>query len=247
MFKVNKKVSRDIIQNTNSIHVGEIQVSGCNYYVKPDDDKMELIGYALACLSSLPAILYRSIHVRNKNYSISRDMRQQYFFLLAEELMGNIRYIPEILGKLRKLDFYNEELEHQLYQMYFFDFLFLNNDRYPRNFGFYRDNSKWNLILFDHMRLFDVSYPLALRYNPNNFLETELLSAYYKDFLEFYYNMSDDVQEKIRKMYEIYNPLEVESIINKINPEKRNTFMNIYQNHYEKVGIILNRGVKYGR
>ena len=247
MFKVNKKVSSDIIQSTNLIHVGAIQVSGCNYYVKPDDDKMELIGYELARVSSLSAVLYRSIRVRNKNYSVSKDIKEQYFFLLAEDLMGDIRYIPEILEKLKKLNFYNEELEKQFYQMYFFDFLFLNNDRYPRNFGFYQDNGKWNLILFDHIHLFDITYPLALRYNSNNFLGNEFLSSYYKDFLELYYNLPVDVQEKLGEMYEIYNPLEVKNIIEKINPEKINIFMSMYKEHYEKIGTLLNRGVKYGR
>ena len=247
MFKLNKQISGDIIRSTNACHVGNINVLGINYYVKPDDDKLELIGYKLATLSNISAIPYYYVLVRNKNYAVSRDLKGLGQFLLAEDLLGEETSITLIINKMRKLVFFTEELEKQFYMMYFFDLLFLNTDGYTRNFGFYNDKSRWNLIVFDHINMFDFKFPIAMRFNSNNFTYSSKMENYYKDFQELFYSLPLTIQDIILKMYDLYSIDKVEEILKEINPDKATLFLSIYEPHYKKIGDILNRGVIYAR
>lgn len=247
MFKLNKQISGDVIRSTNACHVGNINVSGINYYVKPDDTKKELIGYKLAELCHLPSIPYYYIKVRNINYAVSRDLKGIGQFLLAEDLFGEERNISIIVNRIRKLIFYTEEIEKQFYQMYFYDFLFLNSDGYTRNFGFYNDRSKWNLIVFDHINIFDFKFPIALRYNANNFLTGISMENYYQDFAELFLNLPDVLQNEFLKMYDLCSLERVEEILKEINEKEASILMDIYEPHYKRIGKILNRGVLYER
>lgn len=247
MFKLNKQISGDIIRNTNTCHVGNINVLGINYFVKPDNDKLELIGYELAKLSFLRAVPYFYVNVMNKSYAVSRDLKGLGQFLVAEDLLGEETNITLLINRMRKLVFYTEELKKQFYQMYFFDFLFLNTDGYTRNFGFYKDKSRWSLIVFDHINMFDFKFPIAMRFNLNNFIYGDKIESYYKDFHELFCTLPLDMQDKILKMYDLYSINKVEEIIRKINPDKVSLFLSIYEPHYKKIGDILNRGVTYAR
>ncbi len=244
MFKINKKVSAEIIQSTKAFHVGDFCYQGSHYYVKPDQEKVEILAYYLAKLAKLPALFYKSVSVRNVNYSVSLDMREKGSFLLAEDLFGNVYSIRSILEKIRSLTFYTKKIEFDFYQMYFFDLLFLNSDRYPRNFGFWKVNEQWNLVMFDHKMLFDVRGLIALRFNyEGNFT----LKTFYQDVSEFFSYLPDEVIEKFQEMLVTYNIDVVRNVIRQINPSMEEYYMNIYISHYEKIANLLSRGVNYGR
>ena len=81
MFKLNKKISKDILRATNRIHVGSICVSGLNYFVKPDQELKEVIGYYLSKLLDLSCAKYFSLKVNNKNYTVSLDLNYRFDFV----------------------------------------------------------------------------------------------------------------------------------------------------------------------
>lgn len=247
MFKVNKELSGQIIRSTNALHVGDIYAKGVHYYVKPDNEKKEVLAYDLGRFAKLNVVPYESIKVRDHFYSVSKDLKENGSFLLAEDVLGSTNNIQELLSKMRKLTIYQEEMEFDFYRMYFFDFLFLNSDRYPRNFGFWKVQGEWKLVMFDHMCLFDVKYPLAMRFNDDHFQKRATLESYYLDFEEFLSFLSQDVFEEFQNMVDLYSLDVVRNEIKRISPNKENEYMMIYTDHYERVKKLLNRGVKYGR
>ncbi len=247
MFKLTKKLNSEIINTTNTCHIGTINVSGINYYVKPDNEKKELIGFSLAKFYNLPSIPYYYLCIRGKYYAVSRDLKDLGNFIVAEQLLQEERDLTTIINKLRTFSFYSKELEKQIYQMYFFDFLFLNTDGYPRNYGFYKNGSTWGLVLFDHMNIFDILYPLAMRFNPINFIDNASISAYYKDLEDLLNVIPQDIEWEFKKMYETYTIEKVKEILNKLELQDVKLLMSIYEPHYNKIGEILNRGVKYAR
>lgn len=244
MFKINKKVSAEIISSTKAFHIGNFYYQGNHYYVKPDQEKVEIIAYYLAQLAKLPALSYQSILVRRINYSVSLDMKDNGYFLLAEDLFGDIYFIRELIQKIRSLPFYTRELELDFYQMYFFDLLFLNGDRYPRNFGFRKVNEKWNLVMFDHKNMFDIRNYIAMRFN---YEEDFTLKTLYQDVSEFFSILPDYIIDRFQNMLNIYNVDAVRNVIRGINPSMEECYMNIYTPHYEKIVNLLSRGVNYGR
>lgn len=247
MFKVNKELSGQIIRSTNTLHVGDIYLEGIHYYVKPDDDKMEVLAYHLGRMANLGVVPYQSVKVRNHFYSVSKDLREDGSFLLASDVLGDTRFIIDLLDKMRKLDIYCEEMEYDFYRMYFFDFLFLNSDRNSRNFGFLKAPEGWKLVMFDHMLLFDVQYPFTMRFHDNNFQNGEALENYYRDFEQFLSFLDQEVIQVFQHMLEIYSCDAVREEIRKVHSDKEQEYMEIYSTHYERVEEILSRGVHYGR
>lgn len=245
MFKINKKISEDIIKHTNAIHVSDLYVKNNHYYVKPDQERKEVIAYQLAKQGGLCAVPYESVLVRHKYYSVSKDIKESGRFILALDLFGDIISLTDLICKIRNLYFYTEELEWEFYQMYFFDFLFLNTDRYTRNYGFVEVLDRWHLVLFDHKSTFDVIGTPALKYHPENFTQNTI-SFYYQDFLLFYDVLPFQVKEEFRRMIELYDEELVRKIIAEYTDEV-NDYMMIYLPHYQKIKSILNRGVKHER
>lgn len=244
MFKINKKISAEIIQCTKAFHVGDFYDKGVHYYVKPDQEKVEILAYHLACLANLPALAYKSILVRGRNYSVSLDMREKGSFLLAEDLFGDICSVRNLIEKIRSLSFYTEELELAFYRMYFFDLLFLNSDRHTRNYGFQKVNEQWNLIMFDHQMLFDVRNFIALHFGYEKNFDLKTLYQDVADFLSF---LPDRAKEEFQEMLDLYHVNMVRNIIREVNPSMEEYYMNIYIPHYEKINDLLSRGVNYGR
>ena len=152
MFKLNKKISKDILRATNRIHVGRICVSGLNYFVKPDQELKEVIGYYLSKLLDLSCAKYFSLKVNNKNYTVSLDLNYRFDFVLAHEFSLNGLEFTEILETLHPYPFFDEFFEKDMIRMYLYDILFMNDDRHDRNWGLYHHEPKklffWIMVIF---------------------------------------------------------------------------------------------------
>ena len=222
MFKVNRKISAEIIQNTKGFHVGDFYYQGNHYYVKPDQEKVEIIAYCLARLAKLPALSYQSILVQGRNYSVSLDMKEKGSFFLAEDLFRDIYFVRDLIWKIKNLTIYTEKMELDFYQMYFFDLLFLNGDRHPRNFGFWKVNGEWSLVMFDHQNMFDIRNFIAMRYNYDGEFTLKML---YQDASEFFSSLPNYVIEKFQNMLSIYNVDAVRNAIKRVNPSMEEYYM----------------------
>ena len=105
MFKLDKSISKQIINATGSVHVAKINIKGTNYYVKPDNEMKEMIGYYLARMFHLSCAKSASIKVGSKHYFVSLDLNEQHKFVLAHNFSLNGMTLQEIIKKLQNFAF----------------------------------------------------------------------------------------------------------------------------------------------
>ena len=251
MFKVNKQISKEIIRTTNSIHVGEMNISGLNYFVKPDDEFKEIIGYHFAKMLDLDCVKYQSIKVNHKNYVVSKDLKEQSKFMLAHFFSFNGMELNEILDALRSFPFFNENLEKDVMKMYLYDILFMNDDRHDRNWGL-KFLKEARLVLLDNGNIFRIYGRPYIRYDQSFYFDEDNHTAWAQDFLAFYESLSDENQEMITELTLKANGNRVKAIFSMIEHQYKTSinpkFLKIYEDHYEQIkNIIRNSRWNYGR
>lgn len=251
MFKIDKKMSERIIHTTNRVHIGEINISGINYFVKPDDELKEVIGYYLARLFHLNCAKYRSVKINNKNYSISADLNYHSLFMLAHTFSFDDMELNEIIEALRSLSFFNENLEKDMIRMYLYDILFMNDDRHDRNWGL-KFLKEARLVLLDNGNIFRIYGRPYIRYDQSFYFDEDNHTAWAQDFLAFYESLSDENQEMITELTLKANGNLVKAIFSMIEHQYKTSinpkFLKIYEDHYEQIkNIIRNSRWNYGR
>lgn len=250
MFRLNKKESKRLVGLVSYLGVTELKIKGNNYFIKPDDNLKEVIGYYLAKSLGLNCIEYFSIKVGNKRYSISRDINELCPFVIAETLVKECFELPIILEIFDEIGLANNDLIKDILKMYIYDLLFLNEDRHSGNWGLVKEKEIYKLILYDNQNLFTVLYPPFIRFNNALFKKNVDRSVItfnnvYKDLDEFLKWCPCEYKEDIYKMIEQASISNIERIFSsierkydiKINSE----FLVIYSEHYKKVLDVMNR------
>ncbi len=251
MFKVNKQISKNIIASTNRIHVGEINISGANYFVKPDDELKEIIGYYLARLFNLNCAKYSRVKIGNKSYAVSLDLNNNHNFILAHEYAFDGKTLDEITEVLRSLSFFDEILEKDMIRMYLYDILFMNDDRHDRNWGFLI-NEKARIVLLDNGAILRVGGKPYICFDHDVYLNGSINQAIEEDFLLFYESLERNDQQMVdgylkkacpRNILNLFQIIEAQYQC-QINP----LFLQLYEDHYERIVNVLNeKRCNYGR
>ena len=251
MFKIDKKMSERIIHTTNRVHIGEINISGINYFVKPDDELKEVIGYYLARLFHLNCAKYRSVKINNKNNSISADLNYHSLFMLAHTFSFDDMELNEIIEALRSLSFFNENLEKDMIRMYLYDILFMNDDRHDRNWGILMQEEA-RVALIDNGAIFRVTGKPYIRFDDSMYFNKSVSSAIYEDFLLFYESLDNENRLMVDHYIKSVTPNSIKNVFLaienyyqcQINP----LFLQIYEDHYKEILKTLSeRMCNYGR
>jgi len=245
MIVLDKNKSQEIVENCSLGIVSSYYIDGCNYYVKKDEDLKEIIGYYLATFLGLKSIEYKSINIKDHNYSFSRDIRELYKFQEAKYLIGSQQHLSAMIQRLIDEDINNPVLYQNIVKMYVFDILFLNDDRHAKNWGLI---NKTDLILFDNFNIFSIYNPPYISYNPELFIgnnKIELYNNLYKDFEEFLNSCDECMLEIVFNMVDKSSLLNIKALFEHIEKEYNilldERFLKIYEPHYTKILDIVNR------
>lgn len=250
MIEVSDQIKQEIFEKTNSIHWSTISINGETYYVKPDNEQKEVIGYNLSKLFSLNSATYEGISINRKNYSISRDLSELYDFHLAEEFILDDYSLFDLLRILKEKSFYNIELEFDIIKMFVFDLLFLNDDRRLSNWGIANINGIARIVLLDYSNIFGTTNNPYIKCNPDLYHDNNSPSTIYKDLGFFLKYCPENYVEEVKRLIEQMDIDTIRKIIrsslSEINEYNVSKYMRIYEEHYHKISDILNeiRGVQ---
>lgn len=251
MFKLNERISKDIVHATKFVHVGEIQVSGAHYYVKPDQDLKEVIGYYLARMFDLSCAKYFSVRVKNKNYSVSLDLKYKKDFNLASSFSVNGLAWPEILDMFQKVSILNESLKKDMIRMYLYDILFMNDDRHDENWGLFVQKQQ-RIILLDQGNIFSFGRKPMICFDPLVYVNKNVDEAMGEDFLLFYDSLFEEEKRMVEQYLKKAIPSQIKNVFWKIEEQYGWTidplFLSVYEDHYQKIMTLFNeKRCSYGR
>lgn len=238
MINVTEKLKEEILEKSNSTHWIMISINDKNYYVKPDDNKKEIIGAKLAELFNLSTPYYESILINRKNYSISRDLKELGDFHLMEEFITHDYDLNPLLNNLRTYPFYTKELEFDIIKSFLFDILFLNDDRRLNNWGIMTINGVTRVVLLDHLNIFGVNNNPFIKYNHSLYTSWSP-NHIYEDFSLFLDEWQNVYGEEIKTLIELASVDVVDNILKSLDSNPISS--RIYKEHYSKILDIINR------
>lgn len=245
MEKINAK--------NNSTVVKKLFLSIGEYYAKycTDADAFrELLGKKVFDMVGIKCPIY--YYCEEAHCVLSENVNNFDKFFNPFDLGMNgytMRDIKEKLG-VHQLEgrFSNiEELDFQLNLMHFIDILFSNIDRHISNFGFsLREDGSGYLVVFDNAE-FLKEFHYAIR--PVSFRNSGSLDFIFRakkeeasNFLE---HVSEEEKEYFKKVYELFSPFRLLTLIRKLEKEnniifanKINTFKSYIKN-YMMLGMLL--------
>jgi hypothetical protein len=244
MFKIDKKISAEIIKLTRTIRCNSLVISGSLYYVKKDERLKEYLGYKLAKLCGLNCFKYKVLKINGTFYIISRDINETLSFNSASTLVGAHHEIYLIIEDLKKLPFTTNNTIQDFLKMYLFDMLFINGDRHYRNWGLVEIDNEYRVIIFDNENIFSIFLPY-IRFSNTIFSNTSksYLSRIYEDLREF---LKKCPTEYLAELYKMIDKAEIENVtaIIKTIEEENNMQMDpkllqTFTTHYKKIRDII--------
>ncbi len=232
----------------NDICVRKIKLSTGEYYAKycgVRDGFRELLGSEVFNLVGIKCPRY--YYVKEAYCTLSEDVKKYDEFYNPFELNMNGYTLSEVKSKLNGFVTNEEELYWQFEIMHFIDILFSNIDRHISNYGFSkREDGSGYLVVFDNadfLKDFEkATRPMAIATNdPLDFVFTSKQN----EAMEFISHLSDKERLYFLKIYEMFSPSRLFSIVRTIEkengiklPDKLNIFKS-YINNYVMIGSIL--------
>lgn len=245
MFKVDKKLSNQIIALTKTARCNSLYISGNNYFVKKDENLKEYLGYKLAKLCGLKCIEYNVININDTFYIISRDINETMTFTSAHPLIGAYHELSLIINDLKKLPYTTSNTIQDLLKMYLFDLLFLNGDRHNRNWGLININGEYRVLIFDNENIFSLLFLPYICFNLDNFSNPNknYTSRICDDLSAFLKKCPKEYLEELYKIIDKSEPSNVSAIINSIetinNTKLNPRFLPTYTTHYNKIKDVV--------
>lgn len=252
MHKINPELSKTLILNADSIFVQTVLFKNENYYLKKDEELKEIIGYYLTRYLGLHSVIYQGILINGFNYSFSLDYHFLGDFYSLEEIK-EIHSLKKIIQILSEHSFFSKTMLNEIYMMYFFDLLFLNNDRNCSNWGILTNQGQSHILLFDHSNLFRLDWGQYIYADSRQVFHGFSNKVVEEDFMSFLQMLDTDQYLMIEELFYKINPNVVQNIFQKIEAEYQTKinplFLNLYEERYHIIERVLlkYRGDVYAR
>ncbi len=238
IFKEDRVVVRKI-----KLSIGEYYAKYCNDY----DAFRELLGKKVFDLVGIKCPEYK--YVKEVHCVISEDVEKWDKYYNPFDLNMNGHTLMNVKDKLYGKFTNSDEICFQVDLMHFIDILFANIDRHVSNFGFSKkEDGSGYLVVFDNAEFL---YDFEKGTRPMAIDDSDALLFVFTrkqdEALEFFSKLSEEEKQYFLKVYEMFSPMRVLTIINSI--EKENSIklpnklrvLKDYIKNYIMVGKVLKK------
>lgn len=224
-----------------------LEKDGHKYFIKENDCLSELLGEYLANILGIRCAHYEHLNILNSNFVISPDLNEIGKFTPTDILTGTSNFKNSLPYFINLIAFrYNvtdiEELQRKLITIFLYDILFLNNDRYPKNWGIIEsENGDIDIVILDNSNIFNNDTPPLM----SSSLDSDSILSLEENLETFLSVYGIEGAELLREMLNKIPPEYFsELIVNvetryQVKIKKKKTYKYLYRNNYANVLKIL--------